>query len=387
MNEIFISYAWGDNSETGKQREEIVNRLCETLRAKGFTITRDKDHLNYRGSIRKFMQRIGKGNFVITVISDKYLKSEYCMFEAAEIMKNEDAKDRMFPIVLPDAQIYDIKGQTQYINHWITQKEELNQEFKSIQQPTLATKILERIKDVEEISYKLNDFMALIADMNVLTSQIHLDTNFKALEKALAEKIKQNAEKHQRDVAVLVVGTGKYNIPEVLYKTTKALGNALASEGYKLVCGGWEGVDYVVADEFSKILKTRDIRLSSRLTQVVSANREPIFKGGSIEHVKQGVKEWIESVKYAQAVILLGGEGGTYETFEFAAQDRVPVFPVAGTGGDAKRVFDEMLQNWDEKLVDDVSKEEFFAKLNVNLDNDMGIELVVDNVMDLLKRL
>ena len=73
--EIFISYAWGGESE------EFVNNLDQILLSKGIKIIRDKRELGYKGLIKAFMERIGRGKCVIAVISEKYLKSPNCMFE------------------------------------------------------------------------------------------------------------------------------------------------------------------------------------------------------------------------------------------------------------------------------------------------------------------
>ncbi|HVF81397.1 MAG TPA: TIR domain-containing protein [Flavisolibacter sp.] len=77
--EIFPSYAWGGDSE------KIVNDLDTAFQKKGIVLTRDKRDLGFKGIITAFMQRIGKGQGVVVVISDKYLKSPYCMFELLEI--------------------------------------------------------------------------------------------------------------------------------------------------------------------------------------------------------------------------------------------------------------------------------------------------------------
>jgi hypothetical protein len=98
---VFISYAWGD------EREEIVNQLDQALAQRGLKIIRDKRDLGYKGSINAFMERIGQGNCVIVVISDKYLRSPNCMFELVEIAEGKQFHDRIFPIVLNDADIYD----------------------------------------------------------------------------------------------------------------------------------------------------------------------------------------------------------------------------------------------------------------------------------------
>ena len=48
--EIYLSYAWGDESE------ELVNRLDAAFQAKGVTIIRDKRDLGYKGLIKEFME-------------------------------------------------------------------------------------------------------------------------------------------------------------------------------------------------------------------------------------------------------------------------------------------------------------------------------------------
>jgi hypothetical protein len=92
--QVFISYAWGGESE------RITNQIEEAFQAKEITIIRDKKYLKYKESIKEFMQRIGQGTCVIAVISDSYLKSENCMFELLEIAKNRDFYNRIFPLIL-----------------------------------------------------------------------------------------------------------------------------------------------------------------------------------------------------------------------------------------------------------------------------------------------
>lgn len=148
-------------------------------------------------------------------------------------------------------------------------------------------------------------------------------------------------------ISVLVAGTGKYHLPNEVYQATAALGKLLGEADFHLVCGGWEGVDYVIAEEFSKAIMTQGKPLSENLVQVVAENKTPIFKGGNTLYVKQGLKEWLEAIKYADVVVLIGGEGGTYETFTYAHQEGRPVIPIPASGGDALRVFQEILTQWE----------------------------------------
>ena len=52
--EIFISYAWGGDSEA------IVNELDKVFQQKGVTIIRDKRDLGFKGEITDFMKKIEK---------------------------------------------------------------------------------------------------------------------------------------------------------------------------------------------------------------------------------------------------------------------------------------------------------------------------------------
>jgi internalin A len=99
--EIFISYAWGGESEN------MVDEIEKTFNDKGINIIRDKRDLGFKGIITDFMRQIGEGKAVITVISDNYLKSPYCMYELLEIYRNLKFYERIFPIVLGDAKIFD----------------------------------------------------------------------------------------------------------------------------------------------------------------------------------------------------------------------------------------------------------------------------------------
>ena len=108
-NEVFISYAWGGESE------RIVNEIDKALQQKGIKLIRDKRNLGFKGSIREFMERIGRGDCIIVVISDKYLRSQNCMFELMNIAKSQNFQDRIFPIILQDADIYKPVNRIKYV--------------------------------------------------------------------------------------------------------------------------------------------------------------------------------------------------------------------------------------------------------------------------------
>ena len=108
--EVFISYAWGDDSPEGKERQRIVDRLVDALRKnpEPIEVRIDREVMRPGDLISAFMDRLAAADRVIVVISAKYLRSEYCMYELFKIyqncrMKAGDFQRRIIPVILPDA--------------------------------------------------------------------------------------------------------------------------------------------------------------------------------------------------------------------------------------------------------------------------------------------
>ena len=182
---VFISYAWGG------EREEIVNKVDEALQSRGIKITRDKRDLGYKGSIKEFMERIGLGNCVIVVVSDKYLKSPNCMFELVEIADNKQFHDRIFPIVLADADIYDPVKRIGYVKYWEDKRAELAEAMKTLD-PANLQGIRDDMDMYDRIRDKISGLTSTLKDMNTLTPEMHQDANFIHLYDAIEKRMKKN---------------------------------------------------------------------------------------------------------------------------------------------------------------------------------------------------
>lgn len=185
---VFISYAWG------AEREEIVNEIEKSLQERGVKIVRDKRTLGYRGSIKEFMERIGEGNCVIVVISDKYLRSPNCMFELVEIAENKQFHDRVFPIVLSDANIYDPVKRVEYVKHWETKLAELADAMRTVG-PANLKGIRDEMDQYDRIRDEISEITSILKDMNTLTPDMHRDSNFSELYVALMKRMEEQEVK------------------------------------------------------------------------------------------------------------------------------------------------------------------------------------------------
>jgi predicted Rossmann-fold nucleotide-binding protein len=192
---------------------------------------------------------------------------------------------------------------------------------------------------------------------------------------------------------VLVAGTGRRSglLPSICFLADE-MGRAFARKGYGLVVGGWPGVDHIVARAFAESLRGRGA-LSDHLIRILNPRRPirypegadyPDYKGGYAVKVSDSTQTWIEALKYSDAVVLLGGEGATLETFHHATQEQRPSFPVETTEGDAARAFKKCIEDWDTLPLEGISKSEFTRVLQQRCATVEEARLLVAGVLDLL---
>ncbi len=129
--EYYVSYAWNDDKPHSPEREAFVDKLCTEAEKQDITIIRDKTAMRYGERISKFMGRIAHGDRIFIVLSDKYLKSAYCMHELFDVWRNCRENDAEFiartrVYALPCAKLSTPLDRAQYAIHWRKKFEELD---------------------------------------------------------------------------------------------------------------------------------------------------------------------------------------------------------------------------------------------------------------------
>ena len=210
-----------------------------------------------------------------------------------------------------------------------------------------------------------------------------------------------NAIEGKKVISVLVAGTGRYELPKEVSLMAQALGKELAINKMKLICGGWDGVDYLTAESYLGIFYWPNLRIEDYLIQVVPENTTPAFSGNlkvgsgfrkiltTVLYVKQGIREWLEAIKYSDIAILIGGEGGTYETFMYSHQEGRPVIPIQSSGGDAAKVFNEIITRWDYwkySIFKSISYDEF-NQLTSPIENEADASYLAKIVVGMIKQI
>lgn len=176
--EVFVSYTWGGAGEV------LTDEIAGQLRARGMVITRDRNEVRYRDSVQRFMRRLGRGDAVVVVLDDAYLKSKSCMFELTEIAGRKDFAKAVHPIVLGDANIFDPIGRLAYVRFWEERRAELDAAMRTVAQDNLQG-IREELDLYARIRAMLAGIVDVLADMHTLTVAEHRGSDFRQLYEAL----------------------------------------------------------------------------------------------------------------------------------------------------------------------------------------------------------
>lgn len=93
---LFISYTECDTPIVDIIEKGIRETLKDEIKISRYT------GLRYKDSFKTFMDTVQDHDYVLIVVSDTYLKSQACMYEVGETLKNHHYKDKLLFVVLSE---------------------------------------------------------------------------------------------------------------------------------------------------------------------------------------------------------------------------------------------------------------------------------------------
>lgn len=156
---IFISYSWNDRI--------FVDDLDNKLQVYGYKVERDIRDAEYAQNIKDFMKRIRKTDYSIIILSDSFLKSENCMREIVEFIKDDDYRNRIIPVILESAK--DIWGSNkgiQYTIYWKEREEKFREQLQKIDEESKGGYI-EELKHISSVKDNIGDIIKIFRDMKM----------------------------------------------------------------------------------------------------------------------------------------------------------------------------------------------------------------------------
>lgn len=171
---VFLSYSWANT--------DVADEIDNDFKKLGIQFIRDVRDAQYRTSIKDFMHKVGKSDFVLMIISDEYLRSENCMYEVNELLNTHDFEQRILPIVIENAlRIFKPINRKEYYSFWQEKKTEADKnktDFPNHDTIDYAIKC-QRIVD------NLPAFFQKITDINVSTFKKLREGNYKDILKIM----------------------------------------------------------------------------------------------------------------------------------------------------------------------------------------------------------
>lgn len=363
---VFISYAHGDVDSTEPDRN-WVKRIATFLRP---AEREGVIELWWDESIRpgdvwddEITVKLDEAAVAILLVSPRFLASDYIYYyEMPRLLARRSShRTIVIPLIL---ETYDLEATFNY-PHPRTGPKKLS--IPSLQAVNDPSEPLAALKDQEAEN---QIFMSLVARIRELAKDVPRPDTHQVVEAG-----------RQGQTRVLVAGSG---IPSKMNDKQRgvahALGVALVENGFGLVSGGWEGVDDLVTTAFLVEHERRGSSPDESLLQVVQRGWTPPHELGEIIIVEPGDSEWVEQIVRSDAIVLIGGLGGTWTTGELGYAYGKPVLPLADTGEDAKRFYDYTIGRWDEYPMRKMSHDEFKGL-------SKPVPLVLKDVMSILRRI
>ncbi len=154
---IFLSYSRKD-AEVANQIDQQLSKNSKVI------VKRDIRDIGVWNSIRKFMQSIRQQDYAVLLISDTYLKSQNCMFEVLEVMKEQEYQNRIFPAII-EKRIYNSSLWIEYIKYWQNKCKTFEAALEGIDPANIA-EVAAELKRYQQITASMGEFLKIVADMN-----------------------------------------------------------------------------------------------------------------------------------------------------------------------------------------------------------------------------
>ncbi|UOY02817.1 hypothetical protein MVA48_05510 [Blastococcus sp. PRF04-17] len=110
------------------------------------------------------------------------------MYELSRIAEDPSFATRVFPVVMPDAGIFDPLELVRHVKHWETRQKELDEAMRTVGQENLQG-IREDLDLYETIRNTIAGILNVLREMNTLTVAAHQADGFERLYRSLEKAL------------------------------------------------------------------------------------------------------------------------------------------------------------------------------------------------------
>lgn len=197
VSKVFLSYSHAD-----KDLADLVEKSLDNQN--DISVSRDINVNDYRDNLDEFMKTIRQHDFIVSIVTKKYLMSLNCMYEITESMKDSNFSEKLLFIVVGkedvqyykgnniydmEPEIYDADKRLDYVIYWNDKNKKMDEKLKSADLPyEYITEYTIDKRKLVSIIPSTSKFMDILKDKIGSTfDQIQKD-DFKILKNEIREK-------------------------------------------------------------------------------------------------------------------------------------------------------------------------------------------------------
>lgn len=158
---VFVSYSWEVDKET-----QIVDALAPLCPARNIELLYDRKVMKHGASIRRFMDQLAGGEHIITIFSDAYFRSTWCMYELLTIWNRGDFAERTHAILVDGCPIWEQNYRFQVLEFWKDKFLALEGKING-HHPADVVEEINSLKLCRDISQNINALMNFVAERNI----------------------------------------------------------------------------------------------------------------------------------------------------------------------------------------------------------------------------
>lgn len=155
---VFVSYSWKMERDTG-----IVDTLESLCPERNIQFIRDSNTLQHGELINDFMDNLSDGEHIITVFSDAYFKSIWCMYELLATWQKGNFKDRTHPAIVDDLYLQDEDYRIGLTDFWKAKYEAAESKLAG-RDPTVFIEEHKRVRLCRDIYQNINELINFAAN-------------------------------------------------------------------------------------------------------------------------------------------------------------------------------------------------------------------------------
>lgn len=195
--QIYFSYAWADYENS--ENENLVDILYKSLIEDGFSVIRDEIVIKQNGLISSFIDRVASGQNIIIFLSERYIRSSYCMYELYQIFlhcefKVDKLMNRIYPIWLEKV---GYMNNYEFIRYW-QEKKDAWHELISKKSGRITAGMKREFDITHIILDNVATLLSILANINTGTPDLLSQNNFAVIKRKIKEKISWSRQSNEQ---------------------------------------------------------------------------------------------------------------------------------------------------------------------------------------------